>query len=119
MNTISSKVYMVREGRYVMTVYNNKRIPHVIGFKNYKDAENAIFQIDTRDTEVYQKMINNQLEIIKKKDAQFGKLHIDEVELNKFAEYAKRPQKPYLTIVNKLRNNTDKHLLFDCDVLET
>ena len=118
MNTTSSKVYMIREGRYVMTVYNNKRIPHIIGFKNYKDAERTVFHTDTRDSEEYQKMINNQLEIIKKTNTQFGKLHIDEVELNTFSQYAYRPQKPNLTIVNELKMNTDKHLLFDCQVLE-
>jgi hypothetical protein len=118
MNTTTSKVFMIREGRNVMTVYNNKRIPHVIGFKNYKDAERTVFHIDTRDTEVYQKMINNQLEIIKKTNVQFGNLQIDEVELHKFAEYALRPQNPNLTIVNELKNNNDKHLLFDCEVLE-
>ena len=118
MNTTTSKVFMIREGRNVMTVYNNKRIPHVIGFKNYKDAERTVFHIDTRDTEVYQKMINNQLEIIKKTNVQFGNLQIDEVELHKFAKYALRPQNPNLTIVNELKNNNDKHLLFDCEVLE-
>lgn len=117
MNT-TLKVYMIREGKYVMTVYNNKRIPHVIGFKNYKDAERTVFHIDTRETENYQKMINNQLEIIKKTNVQFGKLHIDEVELHKFAQYADRPQKPILTIVNELKSNNSKHLLFDCEVLE-
>ena len=118
MNTTTSKVYMIREGKYVMTVYNNKRIPHIIAFKNYKDAERTVFHTDTREPEIYQKMINNQLEIIKKTNVQFGKLHIDEVELNTFAQYAHRPQKPNLTIVNELNNNTDKHLLFDCQVLE-
>lgn len=117
MNTIP-KVYMIREGRHVMTVYNNKRIPLVIGFKNYKDAERTLFHIDTRDSEIYHKMKNNQLEIIKKINTQFGKLHIDEVELDKFSQYAHRPQKPNLTIVNEMKANTDKHILFECQTLE-
>lgn len=116
--SMTSKVYMIREGRYVMTVYNNRRIPHVIGFKNYKDAERTVFQIDTIDSEVYQKMINNQLEIIKKTNVQFGKIHIDEVDLDSFAQYIHRAEKPNLVIVNELKTNTDKHLLFHCQVLE-
>ena len=117
MNTIP-KVYMIREGRYVMTVYNRIRIPHIIGFKNYKDAEKVLYHTDTRSSMTYQKITDNQLEIIKKQCVQFGKLHIDEVNLETFANYAYRAEKPNLTIVNEMKANTDKHILFECQTLE-
>lgn len=109
-----SKVYMIREGKHVMTVYDKKKTPYVIGFRNYVDAKKAMFEIDTRYTNKYHKMIDNQLKIMKKPCVQFGSLHIDEVEFNKFIDYIDRPQEPKLSIVNKLNTDNKEYLLFDC-----
>lgn len=117
MNISIPKVYMIREGKYVMTVYNHNRIPHVIGFKNYKDAEKAMFHTDTRNVLIHEKISGHQLEIIKTPCVQFGKLHIDTVSNNAFVEYAQRPQRPRLTLVEDLYADTAEHLLYNFTVL--
>jgi hypothetical protein len=104
---------MIREGRYVMTVYNKNKVPHVIGFKHYKDAEKAMFQTDTRTVMIHEKINGHQLEIIKAPFVQFGKLHIDTVNSSTFLEYANRPQQPKIALVESLYANTQEHLLFD------
>lgn len=104
---------MIREGKYVMTVYNKNKVPHVIGFKHYKDAEKAMFQTDTRTVMIHEKINGHQLEIIKTPCVQFGKLHIDTVDSNTFLEYANRPQQPKIALVESLYANTQEHLLFD------
>ena len=116
MNSISN-VFMIREGRYVMTVYNKNKVPHVIGFKNYKDAERAMFQTDTRNVLIHEKITGNQLEIIKTPCVQFGKLHIDIVNNNTFLEYANRPEKPYITLIEQISADTTEHLLFNFTIL--
>lgn len=115
MNT--SKVFMIREGKYVMTVYNKNKVPHVIGFKHYKDAEKAMFQTDTRTVMIHEKINGHQLEIIKTPCVQFGKLHIDTVNSSTFLEYANRPQQPKIALVENLSANTQEHLLFDFVVI--
>ena len=117
MNTSISKVFMIREGRYVMTVYNKNKVPHVIGFRNYKDAEQAMFQTDTRTVLIHEKITGHQLEIIKAPCVQFGKLHIDSVCSQTFLGYASRPQRPRIALVENLSANTNDHLLFDFIVL--
>jgi hypothetical protein len=111
MNT--SKVFMIREGKYVMTVYNKNKVPHVIGFRNYKDAEKALFQTDTRTVSIHEKIYGHQLEIIKTPCVQFGKLHIDTVNTMTFLDYANKPQQPKIALVENLLSNTKEHLLFD------
>lgn len=117
MNTTISKVFMIREERYVMTVYNKNRKPHVIGFRNYKDAEKAMFQTDTRNVLIHEKITGHQLEIIKTPCVQFGKVHIDIVDTNSFLDYANRPEKPYITLIENLSADTTEHLLFDFTIL--
>lgn len=117
MNTINQKVYMIREGKYVMTVYNKQKIPHIIAFKNYRDAQKAKFETDTRNVLIHERITGHQLEIIKRRDVQFGKLYIDEVTNKLLEEYAHRPEKPVVALVEHLKEETPKHLLFNFDIV--
>lgn len=116
-------VYMLREGNHVMTVYH-KGIPHVIAFSKPKLAKKTLFEIDTRASQssvlqdnsyfhINSTNYNTRLDITKKQDVQFGKLHIDDVPYNTFLEYLNHPKAPFLLLLNEEIEDNKKHLLFE------
>lgn len=85
---------------------------YIIGFKQLKDAQKVLFQVDAR-TIVYMRNVRRDdtasLVIEKRKDIQFGKVFIKEMNVSK--------QKVPMIIAEVLSINNDSKMEFDCKIL--
>lgn len=118
--TTQSKIFMLREGRRVMTAYH-RHIPHVIGFKHLHDVKKALFHLDARDSDryfsIYTEEKTPKLIIVKKPCVQFGKLHLDTLTLDEFFNYRDREPHPLLLIVEHEIEETPQYLLYESTIL--
>lgn len=118
--TTQSNIFMLREGRRVMTAYH-RNVPHVIGFKHLHDVKKAMFQIDARDSEryfsIYTEDQTPKLILVKKPCVQFGKLHLDTISLETFFKYRDREPHPLLLIVEREIDDTPQYLLYESTIL--
>jgi hypothetical protein len=118
--TTQRNIFMLREGKRVMTVYH-RQVPHVIGFKHLHDVKKALLQIDTRNSDRYVSIYTEEqrpkLILVKKPCVQFGKLHLDEVSLQRFFEYRDCEPQPLLLIVEHEIVDTSQYLLYESTIL--
>jgi hypothetical protein len=120
MYTIPKNIFMLREGRRVMTVYH-QHVPHVIGFRNVHEVKKALFHLDARDSDryfsIYVDEHRSNLILVKKPCVQFGKLHLDTITLDAFFRYRDREPHPLLLIVEHEIEETPQYLLYETTIL--
>ena len=123
MYTIPKSLFMLREGRRVMTVYH-QHVPLVIGFRNVHEVKKALFQVDARDSDRYFSIYVDEhlprapnLILVKKPCVQFGKLHLDTITLDAFFKYRDREPHPLLVIVEREIEDTPQYLLYETTIL--
>lgn len=121
MTTRTTNIFMLREGRRVMTAYH-RHVPHVIGFKHLHDVKKAMFHVDSRDSERYFSIYTEEeqspkLIFVKKPCVQFGKMHLDTITLDAFFSYRDREPHPLLLIVEHEIEETPQYLLYESTIL--